>query len=162
MAESTAPDPDEILLIRLGESSPGFPAAEEAVRILQHQCSTSPHKLALLPTRVKPAARAEGGPVMLEAGGKALAEAMIVRVDARPDFAPEMREQWSQAGLKESKGWVIIKGFAIIDRPLEEVAVTSDGKGLDRTVGNRQFRWMRRVSGGATEAKQAESNGASE
>lgn len=153
MAESNSPDPNEILLIRLGESSPGFPDAEEAVRILQHQCTTSPHKLALLPTRVKPAARAEGGPLMLEAGGKALAEAVIVRVDARADFAPEMRDQWVQAGVKDSKGWVIIKNFQVIDRPLDEVAVTSDGKGIDRTVGNRQFRWMRRVDG-ATAAKQ--------
>ena len=154
MAEPTTDSP-EILLVRLGESSPGFPAATEAVRILLNQCATSPHKLALLPTRVKPAARAEGGPVMLEAEGKALAEAMIVRVDARPDFAPEMREEWVKAGLTESKGWVIIKGFTVIDKPLDEVVETADGKGIDRTVGNRQFRWMKRVTG-AKKAKAAE------
>ena len=148
-AESSTPDSSEILLIRLGESSPGFPAAEEAVKILVHQTSTSPHKLALLPTRVKPAARAEGGPVMLEAGGKALAEAIIVRVDARADFAPEMREQWTATGLTESKAWVILKGFTVIDQPLDDVVETADGKGIDRTVGNRQFRWMRRVTPGA-------------
>lgn len=143
MADERAPD--EVLLIRLGESAPGFPAAEEAVRILLEQTTTSPHKLALLPTRVKPAARAEGGPIIIEAGGKALAEAVIVRVDARPDFAPEMRDQWTKAGLTESKAWVIIKQFKVIDKPLEEVVVTADGKGLDRTVGNRQFRWMKRI-----------------
>lgn len=148
-AESSSPDSSEILLIRLGESSPGFPAAEEAVKILAHQTETSPHKLALLPTRVKPAARAEGGPVMLEAGGKALAEAIIVRVDARADFAPEMREQWTAAGLPESKAWVILKGFHVIDKPLDDVVETADGKAIDRTVGNRQFRWMRRVDPGA-------------
>lgn len=153
MADPTT-DPSEILLVRLGESSPGFPAPEEAVRILLSQCATSPHKLALLPTRVKPAARAEGGPVMLEAQGKALAEATIVRVDARPDFAPEMRDEWIKAGLTESKGWVIIKGFTVIDRPLDEVVETADGKGIDRTVGNRQFRWMKRVTG-ARKAKPA-------
>ena len=158
MADPATETP-EILLVRLGESAPGFPAPEEAVRILLNQCATSPHKLALLPTRVKPAARAEGGPVMLEAQGKALAEAMIVRVDARPDFAPEMREEWLKAGLTESKGWVIIKGFSVIDRPLEEVVETADGKGIDRTVGNRQFRWMKRVTG-ARKAKPAEDAGA--
>lgn len=162
MAEST-PDTSEILLVRLGESSPGFPAPTEAVRILLSQCATSPHKLALLPTRVKPAARAEGGPVMLEAEGKALAEAVIVRVDARPDFAPEMREEWLKAGLTESKGWVIIKGFTVIDKPLDEVVETADGKGIDRTVGNRQFRWMKRVSGNKkTKAAAEESKGASQ
>lgn len=148
-AESSSPDSSEILLIRLGESSPGFPTAEEAVKILVHQTSTSPHKLALLPTRVKPAARAEGGPVVLEAEGKALAEAIIVRVDARADFAPEMREQWTATGLTESKAWVILKGFHVIDQPLEDVLETADGKGIDRTVGNRQFRWMQRVVPGA-------------
>ena len=162
MADST-PDPNDVLLVRLGESAPGFPEPAEAVRILLNQCATSPHKLALLPTRVKPAARAEGGPVMLEAEGKALAEAMIVRVDARPDFAPEMKEEWAAAGLKESKGWVIIKGFTVIDRPLEEVVETADGKAIDRTVGNRQFRWMRRVAGAPAEAKSdASANGASQ
>ncbi len=143
MADERAPD--EVLLIRLGESGAGFPAAEEAVRILLEQTTTSPHKLAILPTRVKPAARAEGGPILLEANGKALAEAVIVRVDARPDFAPEMREQWTKSGLTDSKAWVIIKQFKVIDKPLEEVAVTADGKGIDRTVGNRQFRWMKRI-----------------
>lgn len=143
MADERAPD--EVLLIRLGESAAGFPAAEEAVRILLEQTTSSPHKLALLPTRVKPAARAEGGPILIEANGKALAEGVIVRVDARPDFAPEMRDQWTKAGLTESKAWVIVKQFKVIDKPLEEVAVTADGKGLDRTVGNRQFRWMKRI-----------------
>lgn len=147
--ESSSPDSSEILLIRLGESSPGFPTAEEAVKILVHQTSTSPHKLALLPTRVKPAARAEGGPVVLEAEGKALAEALIVRVDARADFAPEMREQWIATGLTESKAWVILKGFRVIDLPLDDVLETADGKAIDRTVGNRQFRWMQRVVPGA-------------
>jgi hypothetical protein len=137
-------NPNEVLLIRLGESGPGFPAIPEAIRILSEQTSTSPHKLALLPTRVKPAARAEGGPILLESEGKAVAEATIVRVDARSDFGPEMREQWAQAGLTDSKGWVIIKAFKVVDRPLEEVAETSDGKAIDRTVGNRQFRWMKR------------------
>ncbi len=135
---------NEILLIRLGESGPGFPPPAEAVRILMEQTATSPHKLALLPTRVKPAARAEGGPILLESEGKALAEAMIVRVDARRDFAPELREQWSKAGLEDSKAWVIVKGFKLVDQPLEEVAETADGKSIDRTVGNRQFRWMKR------------------
>ena len=148
-AETSSPDSSEILLIRLGESSPGFPIAEEAVKILVHQTTTSPHKLALLPTRVKPAARAEGGPVVLEADGKALAEAIIVRVDARADFAPEMREQWTATGLTESKAWVILKGFRVIDLPLDDVLETADGKGIDRTVGNRQFRWMQRVVPGA-------------
>lgn len=147
--ESSSPDSSEILLIRLGESSPGFPTSEEAVKILVHQTSTSPHKLALLPTRVKPAARAEGGPVVLEADGKALAEALIVRVDARADFAPEMREQWIATGLTESKAWVILKGFRVIDLPLDDVLETADGKAIDRTVGNRQFRWMQRVVPGA-------------
>src|SRR5688500_16390032 len=109
MADERAPD--EVLLIRLGESAAGFPAAEEAVRILLEQTTSSPHKLALLPTRVKPAARAEGGPILIEANGKALAEGVIVRVDARPDFAPEMRDQWTKAGLTESKAWVIVKQF---------------------------------------------------
>lgn len=134
----------EVLLIRLGESGPGFPPAEKAIEILGDQTTNSPHKLALLPTRVKPAARAEGGPILLEANGQALAEAMIVRVDARKDFGPEMKEQWAKAGLTESKSWVIIKGFKAVNKPLEEVAETADGKGLDRTVGNRQFRWMKR------------------
>jgi len=147
--ETSSPDSSEILLIRLGESSPGFPVAEDAVKILVHQTSTSPHKLALLPTRVKPAARAEGGPVVLEADGKALAEALIVRVDARADFAPEMREQWLATGLTESKAWVILKGFRVIDQPLDDVLETADGKAIDRTVGNRQFRWMQRVTPGA-------------
>ena len=148
-AETSSPDSSEILLIRLGESSPGFPIAEEAVKILVHQTTTSPHKLALLPTRVKPAARAEGGPVVLEADGKALAEAIIVRVDARADFAPEMREPWTATGLTESKAWVILMGFRVIDLPLDDVLETADGKGIDRTVGNRQFRWMQRVVPGA-------------
>jgi len=138
------PDPNEVLLIRLGESGPGFPAAADAVRILEEQTTTSPHKLALLPTRVKPAARAEGGPILLESEGKALAEAVIVRVDARKDFGPEMREQWTKAGLEDSKAWVIVKGFKRVDLPLDDVAETADGKPLDRTVGNRQFRWKKR------------------
>src|SRR5438874_13492762 len=92
----------ELLLIRLGESASGFPSADDAVRILTEQTATSPHKLALLPTRVKPAARAEGGPILLEAGGKALAEALIVKVDARSGFGPEMKEQWAKAGLTDS------------------------------------------------------------
>lgn len=135
---------DEVLLIRLGEAAEGFPGPAEAVRILAEQTATSPHKLALLPTRVKPAARAEGGHIILESEGKALAEATIVRVDARKDFAPELREQWAAAGLTDSKAWVIIKGFVTLDQPIEEVAETSDGKAIDRTVGNRQFRWMKR------------------
>ena len=53
-------------------------------------------------------------------------------------------EQWTKAGLTESKAWVVIKGFKVVDLPLEEVAETSDGKAIDRTVGNRQFRWMKR------------------
>ena len=137
-------DSNEVLLVRLGESGDGFPAPPEAVRILLEQTSTSPHKLALLPTRVKPAARAEGGPIFLESEGKVLAEATIVRVDARKDFAPEMREQWVKAGIEESKAWVIVKNFRVVDKPLEDVAETSDGKAIDRTVGNRQFRWMKR------------------
>lgn len=146
-----APNANEVLLIRLGESGPGFPPAADAIRILKEQTETSPHKLALLPTRVKPAQRAEGGPILLESEGKALAEATIVRVDARKDFAPEMREQWAQAGLTDSKAWVIIKSFQVIDRPLDEIAETADGKPIERTVGNRQFRWMKRKPDGAAQ-----------
>ncbi|HVO29327.1 MAG TPA: hypothetical protein VMV18_01270, partial [bacterium] len=120
----SAPNPNEVLLIRLGESGPGFPAAAEAVRILQEQTTNSPHKLGLLPTRVKPAARAEGGVVMLESEGKALAEMTVVRVDARKDFGPEMKEQWAKAGLADSKAWVIVKNLVIIDKPLDDVAET--------------------------------------
>lgn len=149
MSESIEAQDEEVLLIRLGESGKGFPAAEEAVRILVDQTTNSPHKLAMLPTRVKPAARAEGGPILLESDGKALAEARIVRVDARPDFGPEMKEQWEKAGVEEAKAWVIVKGFHVVDKPLEEVAETADGKALDRTVGNRQFRWMRWKDPGA-------------
>jgi hypothetical protein len=138
-------DPNDVLLIRLGESGPGFPPPADAVRILVEQTTTSPHKLALLPTRVKPAARAKGGTIVLESEGKALAEAVIVDVDARSGFGPEMREQWEKAGLTGSKAWVIVKGFKVLDKPLEEVAQTADGKAIDRTVGNRQFRWMKRV-----------------
>ncbi len=133
----------EVLMIRLGESGPGFPAPEEAMRLLNEQSTNSPHKLALLPTRMKPAARAEGSRILLEAGGTVLADAQIVRVDARRDFAPEMREQWAASGVADAKAWVILKGLQTIDRPLAEMADTADGKPLDRTVGNRQFRWMR-------------------
>src|SRR5436309_2483033 len=122
MADASIDDPSlqEILLIRLGESAPGFPTTEQALQILESQTTSSPHKLAMLPTRVKPAARAEGGPILLEADGKALAELEIVRVEARKDFGPEMKEEWAKAGLSDSKSWVIVKGFKRIDKPLHE------------------------------------------
>jgi hypothetical protein len=143
-ATGTAVASNEVLMIRLKESGEGFPDPAVAMKILEEQTATSPHRLAMLPTRVKPAARAEGGPILLEADGTALAEATIVRVDARKDFAPELREQWVAAGLGDSKAWVIVKNFKRVDQPLDSVAETSDGKSLDRTVGNRQFRWMKR------------------